>query len=94
MSNHDSNATSEAASTDTKRPLRNDVPVRLPADLTDRAECLVPVVTEYMADVRAVLGTVTRLAVLRMALARGLDSIEAECKGKGWTSVKPETAPE
>ena len=85
MPNHDTDTKPDSTPVKVRQPLRNDVPLRLPADLTDRAESIVPVVTKYLPDIKTVLGTVTRVAVLRLALGRGLDSIEAECKSKGWT---------
>jgi len=54
--------------------------LRMPQALLDRAEALVPAVEA--SEVGAALGRVTRAAVLRMAIARGLAELEAEYLGK------------
>jgi hypothetical protein len=53
------------------------ITIRAPADLVERAEALRPILSR--TDLRAVGGgDVSRGAVLRLALARGLDALEAE----------------
>ena len=54
----------------------NDIAVKLPAELVERADALVPVFKE-VPEMR-VWSRVTRTAVIRLALLRGLESLEAE----------------
>lgn len=54
--------------------------VRLPADMMTRIEALVPVVEQWPEF--AVHGRVSRSAVIRLLLLRGLEAVEAETKGK------------
>ena len=54
----------------------NDIAVKLPAELVERADLLVPVFKE-VPEMR-VWSRVTRTAVIRLALLRGLESLEAE----------------
>jgi hypothetical protein len=58
-----------------------DTPIRLPDELIARAEALV----EPMTTRRDLLAwnSPNRTAILRLALGRGLDSLEAEVLGKG-----------
>lgn len=60
-----------------KQITEGQVQVRLPGDLLARAEALVPVLTAAVPDLRA-WGPVSRAAVIRVALLRGLDALEAE----------------
>ena len=57
----------------------NDIAVKLPAELVDRADALVPVF-KGVPEMR-VWSRVTRTAVIRLALLRGLESLEAEFVG-------------
>lgn len=57
----------------------NDIAVKLPAELVERADSLVPVFKE-VPEMR-VWSRVTRTAVIRLALLRGLESLEAEFIG-------------
>ena len=54
----------------------SDIAVKLPAELVERADLLVPVFKE-VPEMR-VWSRVTRTAVIRLALLRGLESLEAE----------------
>jgi hypothetical protein len=54
----------------------NDIAVKLPAELVERADLLVPVFKE-VPEMR-VWSRVTRTALIRLALLRGLESLEAE----------------
>jgi len=56
--------------------MANDIAVKLPAELVERADLLVPVFKE-VPEMR-VWSRVTRTAVIRLALLRGLESLEAE----------------
>ena len=52
------------------------IPLRLPPELVQRAEGLVPLVA--MDPKVAAIGRVTRSSVLRMALVKGLASLERQ----------------
>ena len=56
--------------------MTNDIAVKLPSELVERADQLVPVFKE-VPEMR-VWSRVTRTAVIRLALLRGLESLEAE----------------
>lgn len=57
------------------------IDARLPAELTARADLLVAAV-QADPELRGGVGTVTRATVLRLALARGLASLEASVKAR------------
>lgn len=61
------------------------VPVKIPADLAARADALVP---EIQADpeLAGMLGRVTRAAVVRLALVRGMASLEARASERRRTA--------
>jgi hypothetical protein len=67
-------------------PFEKPTQLRLPRDLLERAEALVPVLADD-PEVRA-LGRLTKTAVLRLAVLHGLEALEkryrrsAEAKGK------------
>jgi len=68
---------------DLEEPMAHDAAVnlRLPQALLDRAEALVPALE---ADVKLQASRVTRAVVIRLALARGLEALEAEYRtGQG-----------
>jgi hypothetical protein len=56
------------------------IPVRVPPELLDRCAALVPALAE-VPELRAAAGKMNRAAVLRLALLRGLDAMEAEYGG-------------
>lgn len=58
--------------------VRDEIPtsVRLPADLVKRLDALIPKLERVPA--LAALGALTRSKVLRLALVRGVDALEAE----------------
>ena len=57
------------------------VPIRLPAGVVARADALIE---PMAADPKlAALGTVTKAVVLRVALVRGLEALEAEYQAAG-----------
>ena len=55
--------------------------MRLPAELAERAGALVEAV-QADPELRGGVGTVTRATVLRLALTRGLASLEASVKAR------------
>lgn len=55
--------------------------LRLPQDILDRADRLVPKL-EHNPELRAGAGEVTRSVVLRLALLLGLDELERRAKGR------------
>lgn len=57
------------------------IDARLPAELAARADLLVDAV-QADPDLRGGVGTVTRATVLRLALTRGLASLEASVKAR------------
>lgn len=57
------------------------IDVRLPAELAERAGALVEAV-QADPELRGGVGTVTRATVLRLALTRGLASLEASVKAR------------
>lgn len=57
------------------------IDARLPAELGTRADLLVEPI-QADPELRGGVGTVTRATVLRLALARGLASLEASIKAR------------
>ena len=73
----------ELDSPDLEEPMAHDAAVnlRLPRALLDRAEALVPALE---SDPKLQASRVTRAVVIRLALAKGLEALEDECRaGEG-----------
>jgi hypothetical protein len=66
---------------------QDSTPYRIPNELLERAGELVPLL-DAVPEYRALAGAVDRASVIRLALTRGLGSLEAEIK-KRKTEVKP-----
>jgi hypothetical protein len=60
--------------------MARDIAVKIPVELVERADALVPVF-EQVPEMR-VWSRVTRTAVVRLALLRGLESLEEEFVGQ------------
>ncbi len=60
--------------------MARDIAVKIPVELVERADALVPVF-EQVPEMR-VWSRVTRTAVVRLALLRGLESLEEEFIGQ------------
>lgn len=60
-----------------KTAIPTQIALRVTTDVLDRADALAARVSK---DPKMALGTVTRSNVLRLALLRGLESLEAEYK--------------
>lgn len=63
-----------------EKPMTEQQAVKIPLDLLERADALIPAI-EARPDLRA-YGRASRATVVRLALARGLDALAAECAGK------------
>ena len=63
------------------------ITLRLPEDLTNRAEALVPYL-ESLPALHAAGGTLNRSAVIRVALVRGLEVLETEAQKTGMLKTK------
>lgn len=60
----------------------NMMPVKLPVELLDRADALIPAMRAD-PELSAMMGRVSRAAVVRVALLRGLAELERAAKRKG-----------
>jgi hypothetical protein len=71
--------------------LPDTVPVKIPADLLARADSLLAAVAARPSTIG--YGRVSRSAVIRVALARGLDAMAAELTPPAPVAVAAEVAP-